>query len=168
MKQITKQEMVELVSANKGAEPVSIDIMSDITKTLKKTGNPFLSAIVTKSTTLSGFIGFDYENSVNRQLGREGKEQEFESHPRSWGTLINPYFVEHKGSYYLQMKVEASSMPVYRVDRVEVPVEKVEAWLPKKSEPKTQSELDKKVILRDVKVDNILALRYNGESYLIV
>jgi len=169
MKQISKVELVEKFSEEmKKGRKIAVDVTSTINKDMKKTGNPYLENVVTKSVSLSGCAGGDYENMVNAQLDREGKEQTFMSQGRTWGVHVNEYFIEHKGNYYLEMKVEGSSTPVYRVDGVEIETSKIEPFLPKKGEPKTQAAADKKIILRDIKVDNIKSIRFNTEEFVIV
>lgn len=171
MKQVSKVEFVNMFSEEmKKGRKISLDMTSElkIGKDIKKTGNPFIGSTITKSVSLSGMAGASYENMVNAQLGREDKEQTFVAQPRTWGTHVNEYFVEHKGNYYLQVKVEASSTPVYRVDGVEVETAKLEPFLPARGEANTQADLDKKVVIRDVKLDNLKVIRFNGEELAIV
>jgi hypothetical protein len=66
---------------------------------LRKTGNPFPNAL--KQTFVNGMIGYDYENSVNARLLREGKAADFKAQSRKWGVRVNACLVEHKGEHYL-------------------------------------------------------------------
>lgn len=171
MKQVSKVEFVQMFSEEmKKGRKISLDMTSVLKcgKDIKKTDNPYVGSTITKSVSLSGMAGCDYSNMVNAQLGREDKEQTFVSQPRTWGTHVNEYFVEHKGNYYLQMKVEASSTPVYRIDGEVVETAKLEPFLYAKKDPNTQAELDKKVVIRDVKLDNLKVIRFNGEEIVIV
>jgi len=171
MKQVSKVEFVQMFSEEmKKGRKISLDMTSELKvgKDIRKTGNPYAENTITKSVSLSGMAGASYENIVNAQLGREDKEQTFVAQPRTWGVHVNEYFVEHKGNYYLQMKVEASSTPVYRIDGVEVETAKLEPFIPAKSEANTQAELTKKVIIRDIKLDNLKVIRFNGEELAIV
>jgi len=49
------------------------------------------------------------------------------------------------------------------------PIEKsaIEEFLPKKRESSTQDQLDKKIILRDIKLENILSMRFQGENIIL-
>ena len=114
-------------------------------------------------------IGFHYSNSLDNQAKREGKNIDFQVQPRRWGKrLDNCALVEHKGKHYLECKVEKTFEVNYFLENG-APIEKsaIEEFLPKKRESSTQDELDKKVILRDIKLENILSMRIGQENILI-
>jgi len=136
--------------------------------------NPYGEIGIVKIGTMAGLIGCSYENGVNNQLGREDKELIFEAHERKWGELMdNKVMVVHtpKGQtekkYYLQMLVKSSIRPIYTDGTNVIPVEELSGVLPTKSDPKTQDALDKKVILRDIALDNIKVIRMGNEEYFI-
>lgn len=165
MKTITRREFVDLISQNKGCEAIAIDISS--TPRMRKTNNPYLDAV--KHVTLSGLIGFDYENSVNNQLTKEGKDATFESQGRTWGVYFNPYFIVHKDNFYLNLKVQGATEPVFTLNNKEIDAEKLKPFLYEDRTPNTQTEagIEKEVIVRTIKVDSVVKLRYKGEEYLI-
>ena len=68
----------------------------------------------------------------------------------------------------LECKVEKTFEVNYFLENG-APIEKsaIEEFLPKKRESSTQEELTKKVILRDVKLENILSMRIQGENVLV-
>ena len=169
---ITSAEAINIINRNvKGTSTISIDLDSpmDGKGKMHKTGNPFFGLGVIKRVTLSGMIGFDYENSINRQAGREGKEER-EAKSRAWGTLTeNRLFVEHKGAYYLQMKVQSSSSPVFLMpDGTEVESSAIRPFIPEKSKSSSQADLDKEIIVRDVKMENITGMRFKYGDFTIV
>lgn len=163
MKQITKQELIERINNVKGTTIVSIDIESE--PRMRKTDNPYIGA--TKSVTLSGVVNFSYENAVNNQLEREDKERNFKSQERAWGTYDGNW-ITHKGSHYLQIKVQASSDPIYMFDGNEIDKNTIKDFLYESKKAHTQEELDKEVVIRDVKIDNIKKIRAFGDEYIIV
>ena len=163
MKTITKKELIELVNGIKGTTFISADIASE--PKMRKTDNPYLGA--TKVTTLSGAINFDYESSVNNQLDREGKEADFKAAPRSWGQHVDNW-IEHKGNYYLPIKVQGHSDPIFIHEGNKIDKEVLKPFLYESHKPHTQEELDKEVVVRDVKIENIRVIRILGGEYLIV
>ena len=177
MQTITHEELKDKLASLKASTAVAIETETE-PKMLKKnrnTGeaNPFSYGVI-KIGTMAGLIGCHYENSVNNQLGREDKELLFEAKNRKWGTLMdNKVLVVHtpKGhtepSYYLQILVKRSKRPIYTDGTIEIPMEEIKPFLPKKRTPKTQDDLDTKVILRDVNIKNIKIIRMLGEEYFV-
>jgi hypothetical protein len=165
MKTITKQELVTLVNSATGATFVSADITSE--PKMRKTDNPFVGAI--KVVTLSGQINFDYANAVNNQLEREGNETAgtFKSQARAWGVREDNW-ITHKGQYYLTIKVQNSSEPIFLFEGKEIDKAQLEPFMSESKKPHTQAELDKEVIVRDVKLDNIRCIRAFGEEYKVI
>lgn len=168
---ITTAEAKNIIDRNvKGTTIITIDVDSpmDGKGKMLKTGNPFCGLGIIKKVTLNGMIGFDYENSVNRQAAREEKESR-EAKSRAWGTLTaNRLFVEHKGAYYLQMKVENASTPVYMYpDGTVIDTNMIKPFLPVKKASSTQADLDKEVIVRDIKMENIAAMRFHSGNYIL-
>ena len=143
-----------------------------------KSGNPFGGTQRThrlrKMSRVSGMIGFRYENAVNNQRGREetpidpvtGEVMEFVAEPRKWGVRrAGSPFVDHKGVEYLEVKVERSLHCEYRLDDgTPVDAAIVAAWLPEKREGARQM-VDKPVILRDYKLENLREVTINGQTH---
>ena len=128
-----------------------------------------------KVNVMSGFIGVDYGNRANNQLGREDKELNFVPQARKWGVLMdNKILVRHtkKGEteerYYLQLHVTNAHKPIF-VDQntlLEVGKEEVALWVKESSAPHTQAELDKKIIIRDIELANITRMKMMGDVFL--
>jgi hypothetical protein len=166
-KLVTVSQAVALIRDNtKGTTFVSID--TDTEPRMRKTGNPYHGK-VRKLNTMTGCVGFDYENSVNRLASKEGASER-EAKSRKWGTLTSDrLFVEHKGNFYVQMKVESSDTPRYiGNDGTEIDVELLRPFLQKSGKSSTQSDLDGEVIVRDVKMVNVKSMRFKGQDYTIV
>lgn len=166
MKAISKKELIDLVNDIKGATFVSIDIAT--TPRMKKTNNPYFDK-VTSASTLSGQINYDYENSINLQLEREGSESagNFKSQPRSWGSWEDNW-ITHKGEHYLPVRVLSRGESVFFVDGEKIDIDKIKPFLHESKHPKTQEDLEKKIAVRDIKISNIQIIRINKEEYRVV
>lgn len=167
---ITTQEAIHIIQRNvNGTMAVSIDTNTEVDKSMRKTGNPFYGMGIRKLSTMNGLIGFDYENSVNNQALREGKETR-EAKPRKWGVLTDDrLFVVHNGKWYLQMKVQSATNVRYQYpngNSIDVAV--LEDFMPEKSRSSTQIDLTKEIFVRDITASNITAMRFKGAEYTIV
>jgi len=151
----------------KGTTGISIDTVTE--PKMRKTNNPYFGRI-TKHCTMNGMIGFDYENSVNNQASREGKKTR-KAKPRAWGVLTaDRIFVTHKDEYYLQVKVQSlSDTPVYFDGDTEIDKEVIKPFLVESSgKSSTQADIEKEVIVRDVKMSNVKEMRFAGGEYKII
>jgi len=159
----------------RGCRPISF--VAETTPELKS-GNPFGGTTRThrlrKLSRVSGMIGFRYDNAVNNQRMREGtpvdattgEVLEFVAEPRKWGVRREGTpFVDHKGSTYLEVKVERSLHCEYRMDDgTPVDASIVEPWLPSREEGRRQM-VEKPVILRDYKMENLREVTINGATH---
>jgi hypothetical protein len=166
---LTESELVSIIQRTvKGTTVVSIDAVTE--PKMNKTGNPYYGK-VEKHCRMDGMIGFDYENSVNNQAKREGLAPDREAKPRQWGVLTaDRLFVVHNGAYYLQMKCQSASDPIYknRTTGEEIPVISLDRFLPARSSSSTQEGLEKEIVVRDVKLCNVKKIRMFGVEYEIV
>lgn len=158
------QSIIDLLINYNGHSFVGLTTLTDARA--KKTNNPY--GKILKKTILLANIGFHYSNSLDNQAKREGKEIDFNIQPRRWGVrLPNTPLVEHKGKYYLEYKSEkVTSVEYFTENGEQIEKEKIEEFLPQKRHSSTQKELDKKIILRDVAIENILSLRISKNVYL--
>jgi len=167
MKTFTKpstQSIIDLLINFNGHSFIGLTTLTDARA--KKTGNPY--GKILKKTKLLANIGFHYKNSLNNQAKREGKEIDFDIKPRRWGVRMeNTPLVKHNEKYYLEYKAEnVQSVEYYTEQGEELTKEQVQEFLPKKSTSSTQKELTKKIILRDVAIENILSLRISQKVFL--
>ena len=160
----TKQNILQALINYVGHSFVGLTMLTDARA--KKTGNPY--GKILKKTKLTANIGFHYKNSLANQAKREGKDVEFDIQPRRWGVRMeNTPLVQHKGKYYLECKVEdVQSVEYFTEEGQALTKEQVEEFLPTKRHSSTQAPLDKKVILRDVAIENILSLRMGKQTFL--
>ena len=161
----TKESILSFFLNFAGHSLIGLTILTDAR--LLKRGNPY--GKVLKKTRMLANIGFHYSNSLDNQAKREGKEIDFQVQPRRWGVrLPSCPLVEYQGNHYLEAKVEKTFEVNYFLENG-APIEKelIEPFFPKRAESSTQKELDKKVILRDIKLESILSMRI-GEKNLLV
>ena len=163
MKAITQATLLSLFAQVKGATFATIITETD--PKLKKTGNTL--GPVRKVSRINVCLGFQYENAVNRQLGREGQESDFVTAPRQWGTKVTPMIVEHKEKFYLETKVEKSLSSMY-IDESgkEIPFELVKPFLPKRSTSSRQGT-EKEILVRDYSLNSLKSIAFGGETYLM-
>ena len=169
MPTITRDELQVKLRAIKGTTAVGIVTITQPAMNKKVDGapNPFYGR-VSKWSRRSCMIGFFYENSVNRQRGREGKEADFAAQPRKWGARIEGTpLVEHKGQIYLEAKQERVLETHYFLENGSVDAEVIEPYLTPKSLCGRQG-VDEEVVLIDVKLENISAITMFGEVYDVI
>jgi hypothetical protein len=169
MQTISHDELETLLRNVKGTTAVTVTAVTTprMNKTVDGQANP-LYGRVTKRTIRNCMIGFRYENSVNNQLEREGKERGFQAMPRKWGQRVaGTPLVEHNGGLYLECKVERDLEERYLIDGHFVPHHYVEPFLAKRSTTSRQG-VDKAVVMIDVALENIEQIRMFGEIYDVV
>jgi hypothetical protein len=165
-KNITAEQLVEKLKGIKGSQFAQITAMTLVKLTGGKK-NP-LQGRVQKVASANVILNHVYENSVNNQLEREGKDREFKVCSRTWGSRIKgTTLVEHKGSYYVETKVERSDGYYYLVDgrnATAAEIDAINASLPKKT---NNTGTKKQIFLRDYKVDGILSMTFGGKQFTV-
>jgi hypothetical protein len=160
---ILVEQLVEMLVKNKGAKIVTL--YTETEPKMRKANNPYLGVV--KKSRINGVVNFNYENSVNRQRVREDSVPDFKAEERKWGKKINGTpVVEHKGKYYLEVKVERTLDSKYELNGQEIDSKLLAPFFYKKSV--SRQEVENEVVLRDFSLDNLKALKYNGELYEVV
>lgn len=161
---ISYDKLVSMLKEQKGATAVTI--CTQTLPPMRKTDNPYRDAI--KISRVNGIIGWIYANAVNRQRLREDKDANFVVEPRKWGTRIQGTpLVEHKGKYYLELKVEKSLDHEYKLGDERISFDQIKEFL-RPTPTMLKQKLDKEVILRDYDLANITSININGQYYEIV
>jgi len=132
--------------------------------------NPFYGNVF-KVTDVNIQAGFKYINSVNNQLGREGKTADAVAKPRKWGQRIaGTPLVEHTnkaGDYRLYLEAKCEKVNSVRYEDSEgnaIAKADLAGWLkdrPAKSS--TQANVESEIILRDYALDSIQWIAIDGE-----
>lgn len=164
---INVNQLAERLALIKGAQPIAFVSLTDADA--RKTGNPYSQIL--KLSKVRAFTGADYENSVNRQLDREGKGQlEFHAKERSWGERISSALVQNKGELYLVTQILGTSKPIYLAKRGRllqvVSKEAIADFLPAKRKAVNQGT-EKEVVYRNYKLSSIVSIALGGQRFRI-
>jgi len=125
---------------------------------------------VTKRTKYNVLLNGIYQNMVNNQREREGKERDFKAKPNWFEPVfdsVNGSVVCNKNSkedYYLKVAVNSAETFEYFVNGIEATpdqLETIKKFREKPSEPKNQGT-DKPIIIRTITIENIET--YNGKT----
>jgi len=165
MATVTKDELVQILIKKKGTTIVNLKATTNAR--LKKTNNPHGSC--SKQSELTGMIGWNYANSVNNQRAREDHQEFFEAEPRAWGERVKGTpLVEHKGNYYLEMKVTRVMSTTFIRDRDGEIVTHAEIvmFLPPARE-NARAETVKGIFPSDYAVENIKEITLDGVHYTV-
>lgn len=105
-----------------------------------------------------------YQDAVNRQRAKECEDGQvpeyFEAKPRRWGTHIaGSSFVEHNGTYYLEVRVLRSLSTEYYIDGQPVAKATAEALLHPPRESGRQ-QVKNPIILRDYRTENLRRVKW--------
>lgn len=173
MKTINQSELKALLTF-RGCRPVTI--LAETFPKMIKTGSPFRSSTVSKIARVNGMANWAYENAVNNQRFREqGEDVElFRAFPRKWGVRIQETpFVEHKGVFYLELKIQKVLGREFRVDGIPTPDEAVKCWIAKPSKASIEKQrahqgVEKMIELRDYKLSGIREISINNDHYAVV
>jgi hypothetical protein len=158
---VSASEMVEILCGIRGATMISF-VATTVPRLLA--GNPWVKVV--KTSKVSAVLNFDYEKAVNRQRLREGKVADFKAEPRKWGSYVGKSsVVEHKGNFYINVKVERSEA-TYMADGEEVAEAEVESWIGERHSGR--QKVEKAVSGRDFKIENVRSIRMKGTEYIII
>lgn len=170
-KTISLAQAVAVFAGIDKPQPVSIVALTE--PEMRKTGNPY-AGLIRKLSKVSGFIA-GYENMVNNQLAREGKDQlTFTAKPRKWGERVSLALVRHvkdgETRYYVTL-CPKHAKPFYLVRTNAgflAPIAKAlfEAFLPPYRAPDNQGT-DKPIEPRDYNLANVASFAIGGQRYRI-
>jgi len=172
MKSISHKQLYDLIANTKGSAIVGIVALTDAKA--RKTNNPF--GTIFKQIRTVAFVGADYENSVNREIGRQDANGTFQAEALPWGQWeIQNKIISHKGELYLrtqstpgQRRNQAAKVLSYRDQLGKfVSYEQIKQFLPEARESSKQQDagLNKTVWVRTYKFSSIQRIRINGETY---
>ena len=162
---VTRDQLVKALMAITGPTPATF--LAETELDMRKTDNPYHKQIKKRQKS-NVFINFNYQNSVNRALAKEGKEAEFEAQPRKWGERVTGTpLVLYNGKYYLEARF-LNNEPKVEYFHNGAPIEKAlfESFIPEKKSSGNQG-LENEVIIRDFKIENILEIQFGGTKYVV-
>lgn len=110
--------------------------------------------------------GSAYDNMVKRRLTQEGKDPaSFQLSERKWGTRVEGTpFIEHKGEMYLEVFFVKPGAVHYEHRGQQIDPAFIEGFNPRE-DTSVQGGLENKVVIRTVKLSNILAMKCNGSRH---
>ena len=163
---------------NDGGSAAYATIVAQLEQELLKTGNPLRDANITKLVSYKVRLNCNYQNSVNAQRLREGKEADFVS-KGSWHRPLydcfNGSIVQHKADVhisndedkrtYVKMVLDSVKTHNYFVNGIEATTEQlalIQQFKPQKKSYGGQG-LDNPIPLITVKRENILEIRAGGK-----
>lgn len=176
MKSLDYNKLIKMLEAKKGTAIVGIQALTDAKA--KKTGNPF--GVIYKQIRAVGFVGANYEQSVNREALRQGGKAEFDAESLPWGKWLVPNkVIEHKGEFYLRTQTTPgirrncpAKVICFRNEKGNfLNKNEVKPFLPVARESNKQQEetgIDKTVWVRTYKFSSIQKIRVNGETFELV
>lgn len=174
--QLTQDQLKHTITEISGATFAQIQMRTE--PKMRKTGNPFMGR-VEKISTSNVTLGAIYENSVNRQSGREDnpKKGDFKAQSLQWGEWLIPNkIITHKGKLYLRAQVNAHMVPdvEFEIDGKPVTGPRkfyMESFIQTRKPSKRQTEEqgnEKEVKPFTVAFDNIETIKEGGTVYQIV
>jgi hypothetical protein len=178
MKILTRSQLFDLITeiSASGASAVSLvmNTVPDIKKKnrITKGTTPSEYFDIRKVSYVNGFLNFDYQNSVNRQLEREGQEADFKvqsawfEHVTGDARPIVRQKADHS-KIYVQVKCERVLDAKYILPNGdEVDSATLADYLPLPSKPKNQGT-EKPIITFTVSLDNVTSFTAKGETYTV-
>jgi len=170
MPEMSAQEFVNMLIERHGATALTLHSTTDQKSKLRAA---FLreNGPVFKQSRTNGMINYRYEDSVNRQRVREGKEADFEVSERTWGERV-PFtpFVTHHGRLYVTMKVQSAKTPKYvdgpGEDANEIDKPAAEHWYARSNS--SRQDVDDEIIHREFRIDHLTAVTMQSQTFKIV
>ena len=101
MQTLTHSQFIQILTSRKGAAIVGVEALTDAKA--RKTGNPH--GAIFKHVRAVGFVGADYERSVQREGARQDAPAaaSFEAMSLPWGEWhLAGKVISHKGAFYLR------------------------------------------------------------------
>lgn len=153
MKQITQDELIELVQSVKGNTFVSFESLT--VPAQRKKNNPW---VIHKRSFVNAAVGFDYESNMRTQQLKRGEEPDFVAQEHAWGEREQNIIVLGDKKY-LRVRVLKSNQPAQYFDENmnELTFEQVQPFL----KPSTSSD----VLYRNYALGNICKITMQGETY---
>lgn len=166
--EITENELVDLLTNNKGATPISLQYVTK--PKINKEGKNIFGE-VTRIANIQAFLGTNYENSVNRQLQREEKEAKFEAKPlwNGKGIRINFSLAKHSetGKFYMSY-LPLKTLKSFHFDQFTnlIPNDVVKQYFYQSSN-NNQQGTEKEIFHREIGIENIRKFKMKGCTYIV-
>lgn len=168
LKPITVSELVEILA--KLEKPTFANIVTETTVRMNKTNNPYFG-LITKHTKTNILLCSDYEKRVNNNLEKEEKETDFVAKTNKVGKHISKcvLFNDKTNKYYLEYErfIEIAPTVSYTMNGEPIEKETFKDFLPPVYENKSQGDLERKVLVQSVTIDNIKEISIDKVKYIV-
>jgi len=167
MKTINKTELLKLLQKVDGNKATFVSVIYNTDARLKKKDNPYLGT--RKINKISGLINFNYQNRVNNQRIKEGKEDNFQAETRKYGFKADDFngcLLYGAGDTKLIISPEKSYSPKFVFNNKLVSKDKIQPWLPKVKETNNQN-VDKQIVYMNIDLSNILKITIDKNTYRV-
>jgi hypothetical protein len=176
---IAYSTLVAMLSGTNGAIPVGIVATTDAKA--RKTGNPH--GLITKTVRAVGFVGADYEKSVQTQTLRAGvNNPDFVADKLPWGEwVVDKKVIAHKGKFYLRTQTtsgmrrkQAARVVCYRNEAGQfIGHDEAKKFIPEVKESAKQADaglegVRNQVWVRTYAFDSLDRVRIAGRTYVPV
>jgi hypothetical protein len=168
MNKLNNKEQIIFQAINDGGSATFATIIANVEQKMLKTGNPLRNAVVTKLVDYKFLLNAVYQNAVNNQRIREGKEADFKAqsnwHEKVYDS-VNGAIVCNKNkreNTYLSGIVQSAENLKYFVDGIEATAEQIEIikqFKQKSSAP--NQKLENEITFRTIKIEGIKEVRAN-------
>ena len=179
MKKSNTTNLVTIMSTVNGTSFISLDLETTpkIRKTLdgedgKRTPNPHFGRITKRDVGVNARVyqnknSNGYVNAVKKQMVKEGLDPEdFKLSERKFGTRAeNLPIIENKGNYYLEYIVERKGTTQYLLDGQPIDVEDILGYTKPSKPKKSTDKPSNPVPIRIAKLESLVEIRMNKESY---
>ena len=164
-----------LGTINKGTFGTTLIVVTE--PKMNKRNNPYYGRVHKATCLVNVAIGYNYENTVNNRLEREGAEANFISQKpsgRSWVEgMENILLVSDKDAEQMYLRTtmlrNTNSKSVYLIDgrkATNAEIESIKAFMPTASKPSNQGLSEgNEVIVRDYKLQGVLAMTQGCKEY---
>jgi hypothetical protein len=157
---------------NDGGACTFATVIAVVEQDMYKKGNPLRKSVITKRIEMPVLLNANYANAVNRQREREGKDADFTA-KKNWHEKVYDSFNgsivrsrSNPDSRYLSFIVNkevSAPKPIWFVDgrnATDAEIAIIKEFR-KSASNATNQDLEKEVIFRTVKIENIVELRSN-------
>lgn len=178
---LNPNQLVNELRKIRGATPATIIIRTTprLNKKSRETGedNPFFNPItrdwnIEKVSKFNVFLNFNYGNSVNRQRGREEKEEGFTPAQHRYADHFENMacILQHRDTreLYLYCKMERKLSVEYRTIIKSQPVSEAELqqYMPPRGMSRTQGT-DKEILVMSPKLSNLIEIHVNRQVIVV-
>ncbi len=176
-RKISQSELSIILQKLDGSQATVCTMVTMTEPKIKKTGNPYRDEKIQKVSAYAILLNFNYTNSVNNQLEREGKDRDFQAqenwHTKKYDSFNGCVAMKMDGNqkqeylFYKTNHVKRLGFVMNGKPCTTEETETIKLFLPEYSAPKNQGT-EEAVIVQTIKLQNIKIIKLKGQIYEIV